>query len=181
MGRGAGGGAGQGRSRPLLSLLQQASVLGGKGKGGKIRPCTRCCLLTSSPTLCLSLFPFCCGDLFRYKKALWEAVHSPYRGRPTQQLRPLSCCPLGPRSLERPLLTAGGWPPAVPPSLLLRPRRPALLPEACPRLPSASPTSWVSRVSCGPRAALHLSQAPPSSPWRDPSSKPWLPLSPLLS
>ena len=46
------------------------------------------------------------------KKGLWEAVHSPYRGRPTQQLRPLSRCPLGPRSLERPLLAVGGWPPA---------------------------------------------------------------------
>ena len=70
-------------------------------------------------------------------------------------------------------------PPGALRPLLLPPQSPAHLPAVLSRLLVASPPSWVSRVSCGPRVGLPLSRAPPPSPWQSPFSVPWLPPFPL--
>ena len=63
---------------------------------------------------------------------------------------------IGPFSLRE----AGPRPPGAPQPPLLHPRPLASSPGDRPRLLSVSPTSWVSHVSCGSRAALPLSRAP---------------------
>jgi hypothetical protein len=70
-----------------------------------------------APSLFL-ISQFCCRGLFRYKKARREPYTPPVGGG---RISSSVLCPLGPRSLERPLLKAGGCqPPGAP--LCLPPR-----------------------------------------------------------
>jgi hypothetical protein len=181
-----GGGRWGGQTQLVSLILPTAGeCAGGEGVRGQIRPCTRCSLPTSSLTLCLS-FSYLRSAVeasFDTRKAFGKPYTPPIGGGQLSSFAPFLAAPWGPGLLSdlSSQRGVGPLPPVVPPGLLPRPRRPVPLPEACPRLPSASPTSWVSRVSCGPRAAIRSSQAFPPSPLRAPSLELPSPLLPHLS